>query len=291
MSISLLSKIEQDYPKLSKSHKKIADFILKDYQKAAFYTAARLGEETDISESTVVRFATYMGFEGYPEFQEALQENIKGKLTTLQRMEVSSLKMVNEDVLTKVLTDDRTAIKETLSMVSPDKFYSAADKINKAEKIYILGVRSSAPLANFMYFYFKMVYDNVVLIDGAATSEIFEDIFKITDKDVCIAISFPRYSRQVVNTLRYVKEKGASIIAITDSESSPIAPFSKYVLTAKTSMTSFTDSLVAPLSLINALIVASSLEKREETLTTFTELENVWKKYGVYEDDGEYINE
>lgn len=291
MSISLLSKIEQDYPKLSKSHKKIADFILKDYQKAAFYTAARLGEETDISESTVVRFATYMGFEGYPEFQEALQENIKGKLTTLQRMEVSSLKMVNEDVLTKVLTDDRTAIKETLSMVSPDKFYSAADKINKAEKIYILGVRSSAPLANFMYFYFKMVYDNVVLIDGAATSEIFEDIFKINDKDVCIAISFPRYSRQVVNTLRYVKEKGASIIAITDSESSPIAPFSEYVLTAKTSMTSFTDSLVAPLSLINALIVASSLEKREETLTTFTELENVWKKYGVYEDDGEYINE
>lgn len=291
MSISLLSKIEQDYTKLSKSHKKIADFILKDYQKAAFYTAARLGEETDISESTVVRFATYMGFEGYPEFQEALQENIKGKLTTLQRMEVSSLKMVNEDVLTKVLTDDRTAIKETLSMVSPDKFYSAADKINKAEKIYILGVRSSAPLANFMYFYFKMVYDNVVLIDGAATSEIFEDIFKINDKDVCIAISFPRYSRQVVNTLRYVKEKGASIIAITDSESSPIAPFSEYVLTAKTSMTSFTDSLVAPLSLINALIVASSLEKREETLTTFTELENVWKKYGVYEDDGEYINE
>lgn len=291
MSTTLLSKIEQKYPKLSKSHKKIAEFILNDYQKAAFYTASKLGEVTDISESTVVRFATFMGFDGYPEFQEALRENIKGKLTTLQRMEISSLKMVNEDVLTKVLNDDRSAIKETLSMVSRDMFYSAADAVNKAEKIYILGVRSSAPLANFMYFYFKMVYDNVVLIDAAAASEIFEDIFKISDKDVCIAISFPRYSRQVVNTLKYVKEKGAEIIAVTDSESSPIAPFSKYLLTAKSSMNSFTDSLVAPLSLINALVVASSLEKREETLGTFTELENVWKKYGVYEDDGEYINE
>lgn len=289
--MSLLSKIEQDYPKLSKSHKKIADFILNNYQKAAFFTAAKLGEVTDISESTVVRFATYMGFEGYPEFQEALQENIKGKLTTLQRMEVSSLKMVNEDILTKVLSDDRAAIKETLSMVSSEKFYSAAEKINNAEKIYILGVRSSAPLANFMYFYFKMVYENVVLIDGAAASEIFEDIFKIAKNDVCIAISFPRYSRQVVNTLKYVKDKGAEIIAITDSESSPIAPYSNYVLTAKTSMTSFTDSLVAPLSLINALVVASSAKKREQTLSTFAELENVWKKYGVYEDDGEYINE
>ncbi len=289
--MSLLSKIEQDYPKLSKSHKKIADFILNNYQKAAFFTAAKLGEVTDISESTVVRFATYMGFEGYPEFQEALQENIKGKLTTLQRMEVSSLKMVNEDILTKVLSDDRAAIKETLSMVSSEKFYSAAEKINNAEKIYILGVRSSAPLANFMYFYFKMVYENVVLIDGAAASEIFEDIFKITKNDVCIAISFPRYSRQVVNTLKYVKDKGAEIIAITDGESSPIAPYSNYVLTAKTSMTSFTDSLVAPLSLINALVVASSAKKREQTLSTFAELENVWKKYGVYEDDGEYINE
>ena len=289
--MSLLSKIEQDYPKLSKSHKKIADFILNNYQKAAFFTAAKLGEVTDISESTVVRFATYMGFEGYPEFQEALQENIKGKLTTLQRMEVSSLKMVNEDILTKVLSDDRAAIKETLSMVSSEKFYSAAEKINNAEKIYILGVRSSAPLANFMYFYFKMVYENVVLIDGAAASEIFEDIFKITKNDVCIAISFPRYSRQVVNTLKYVKDKGAEIIAITDGESSPIAPYSNYVLTAKTSMTSFTDSLVAPLSLINALVVASSAKKREQTLSTFAELDNVWKKYGVYEDDGEYINE
>lgn len=289
--MSLLSKIEQDYPKFSKSHKKIADFILNNYQKAAFFTAAKLGEVTDISESTVVRFATSMGFEGYPEFQEALQENIKGKLTTLQRMEVSSLKMVNEDILTKVLSDDRAAIKETLSMVSSEKFYSAAEKINTAEKIYILGVRSSAPLANFMYFYFKMVYENVVLIDGAAASEIFEDIFKITKNDVCIAISFPRYSRQVVNTLKYVKDKGAEIIAITDSESSPIAPYSNYVLTAKTSMTSFTDSLVAPLSLINALVVASSAKKREQTLSTFAELENVWKKYGVYEDDGEYINE
>ncbi|MCQ2488239.1 MAG: MurR/RpiR family transcriptional regulator [Clostridia bacterium] len=288
---TLLSQIENAYPTLTKSHKRIAEFILNNYEKAAYYTAAKLGTETDISESTVVRFATYMGFEGYPEFQMALQEDIKGKLTTLQRMEVSSLKLIDEDVLEKVMKNDRSSIKETLENVSREDFNNAADAINAADKIYILGVRSSAPLANFIYFYLKMVYDNVVLITSASSSEEFEQIFKIKENDVCLAISFPRYSKQVAKTLEYAKEKGAKIIAITDSITSPIAPLANFVVTAKSNMVSFIDSLVAPLSLINALILAATLEKRDEVLDTFAELETVWDKYDVYEKSGEMINE
>lgn len=287
----LLSQIETIYPTLSKSHKKIADFILNNYEKAAYYTAAKLGAETDISESTVVRFATHLGFEGYPEFQDALQEEIKGKLTTLQRIEVASLKLVDEDVLDKVMRNDRASIKETLENISRDDFEKSAKAINEAEKIYILGVRSSAPLANFLYFYLKLVYDNVVLITSASSSEEFEQIFKIGTKDVCLAISFPRYSKQVVKTLEYAKEKGAKIIAITDSTTSPIAPYANYVLTAKSNMASFMDSLVAPLSLINALIVEAALDKRDEVLDTFAELESVWDKYDVYEKPEDIFNE
>jgi len=286
---TLLSRIEQEYPKFSKSHKRIADFILNDYQKAAYYTAAKLGEETDISESTVVRFAAQLGFEGFPEFQAALRDDIKGKLTTLQRMEVASFKMLDEDVLEKVMRSDRDAIKETLANVSHDDFKAAATAINDADRIYILGVRSAAPLANFMNFYLKMVYDNVVLITSASSSEEFENIFKIRKEDVCIAISFPRYSKQVVTTLEYAKEKGAKIIAVTDSDSSPIAPLATYLLKAKSNMASFTDSLVAPLSLINALIVEATIGKRDEVLGTFAELESIWDKYDVYEktEDGD----
>ena len=291
MSTSLLTTIEQVYPELSKSHKKIADFVLQNYEKAAYYTAAKLGQETDISESTVVRFATSLGFDGYPEFQDALQDDIKGKLTTLQRMEIASLKMSNEDVLSKVLSNDRASIKETLQNVSRDDFKKAAKAINKAEKIYIVGIRSSAPLANFIYFYFKMVYNNVVLIDTASASEMFEKIFKISKKDVCIAISFPRYSKTVAKTLEYVKDKGAKIIAITDSNNSPIVADANYVLTAKSTMASYVDSLVAPLSLINALIVESTMEKRDDVLDTFSELENVWDRYDVYEKTEDIIND
>ncbi len=291
MSKSLLSKIEDIYPSLSKSHKKIADFVLNNYEKAAYYTAAKLGAETDISESTVVRFAMHLGFEGYPEFQDALQEDIKGQLTSLQRMEVASYRMSGEDVLTKVLTDDRASIKETLNNISREDFKNAAEAINSAGKIYILGIRSSAPLAEFIYFYFKMIYDNVVLIDTASASEMFEKAFKIKKNDVCIALSFPRYSKAVVNTLDYIKDKGAKIIAITDSNSSPIVPVADYVLLAKSNMASFVDSLVAPMSLINALIVEATTKQRDEVLDTFSELENIWDKYDVYETSEDIINE
>lgn len=291
MSNSLLIRIEQEYSTFSKSHKKIADYILNNYEKAAYYTAAKLGSVTDISESTVVRFATHLGFEGYPEFQDALKETIKGKLTSMQRMEVANLQMQDVDVLSKVLTNDISTIKETLQNVSREDFDAASKAINEASKIYILGVRSSATLANFMYFYLKMVYDNVVLINSASSSEMFEQIFKIGKNDICIALSFPRYSKQVVKTLQYVHDKGCKIVAITDSHSSPIASVSDYVLTAKSNMASFIDSLVAPLSLINALIVSATAGKHDEVVDTFCELERVWDKYDVYEKQEDMISE
>lgn len=287
MSSSLLSKIEKIYPTLSKSHKKIASYILEHYDKAAFMTAATLGKTVDISESTVVRFATQLGFEGYPELQKALQEMIKNKLTAIQRMEVTSVNMMDENALDNVLSSDIDMIRTTLENISKENFKLAVEAINKARKIYILGVRSSASLASFIAFYFNLVYDQVELVDSESASGIFEKIFKITSDDVCIAISFPRYSKQTINALQFIHNKGAKVVAITDSNSSPIAPFSDYILVAKSNMASFVDSLVAPLSVINALIVAVTLEKKEQVFKNFSELESVWEKYQVYEKMGE----
>ena len=287
MSSSLLSKIEKIYPALSKSHKKIASYILEHYDKAAFMTAATLGKTVDISESTVVRFATQLGFEGYPELQKTLQEMIKNKLTAIQRMEVTSVNMMDENALDNVLSSDIDMIRTTLENISKENFKLAVEAINKAKKIYILGVRSSASLASFIAFYFNLVYDQVELVDSESASGIFEKIFKITSDDVCIAISFPRYSKQTINALQFIHNKGAKVVAITDSNSSPIAPFSDYILVAKSNMASFVDSLVAPLSVINALIVAVTLEKKEQVFKNFSELESVWEKYQVYEKMGE----
>jgi len=283
MSNSLLSKIEKIYLSLSKSHKKIASYILEHYDKAAFMTAATLGKTVDISESTVVRFATQLGFEGYPELQKALQEMIKSKLTAIQRIEVTSVRMMDDNVLDKVLSSDIEMIRTTLENISKDNFKFAVEAINKAKKIYILGVRSSASLASFISFYFNLVYDQVELVDSASPSGIFEQIFKITSDDVCIAISFPRYSKQTIDALQFIHDKGTKVVAITDSNMSPIAPFSDYILAAKSDMASFVDSLVAPLSVINALIVAVTLEKKDEVFKNFSELESVWKEYQVYE--------
>lgn len=283
MTASLLTQIKEQYPTFSKSHKKLADFILNNYEKAAFFTAAKLGEETGISVSTVVRFATQMGFEGYPEFQSALRENIKGKLTSTQRLEVADNQNIGADILDTVLNRDIDMIKETLRSISRTDFDGAAKAINSASRIYILGVRSSAPLADFMYFYFKMVYNNVKLINSNSSSEMFEEIFRIGPDDVCIAASFPRYSKQVYNILNYIHDKGAKIIALTDNESSPIASLSDYVLVAKSSMASFIDSIVAPMSVVNALMVAATEGKHDDILDTFNELERVWDLYDVYE--------
>ena len=283
MKSTLISRIEESYPSMSKSHKVIADYILENYEIAAYLTAARLGEETGISVSTVVRFASTMGFEGYPEFQQALRETIKGKLTTPQRIEVSLSQISNDEIIDRVLTKDIDMIKDSLANISREDFKKATETINSAKKIYIIGVRSSASLASFMYFYFKMIFTNVRLISSNSESEMFEEIIKISPDDVCIALSFPRYSKQVYNVLSFARDKGAKIVAITDNENAPIASLADYVLIAKSEMTSFMDSLVAPLSIINALMLSVARQRSDEVKQAFVDLEKVWDQYEVYE--------
>lgn len=281
--MSLLTRIEKAYPKFSKGQKRIADYMRDHYEKAAFMTAAKLGATVGVSESTVVRFAAELGYEGYPELQRSLRELIKSRLTSVQRMEVASSRVGEENLLDMALTADIEMIRATREQTSRKDFASSVEALNAARKIYILGVRSSASLASFAAFYFKLVYDNIVLVDTASASGIFEQMYKITDKDVCVAISFPRYSRQTVNALRFVRDRGATVISITDGDSSPIAPLATYLLIARSSMVSFVDSLVAPLSLINALIAAAARVRSDEVYENLKTLEIIWNEYQVYQ--------
>lgn len=279
----ILTKADIKDKKLSKGHKKLAQYITENYDKAAFMTASKLGEKVGVSESTVVRFATEMGFKGYPELQKELQQMIKSKLTAVQRMEVSSTLIGEQDAIKKVLNGDIELIRDTLEQISTDEFSKAVETINKAKRIYILGVRSSASLASFLYFYFNPVFENVVLVDTSSGSEMFEQMFRIGEDDVCVAISFPRYSKQTINALRFINDRGTKIIAITDSKDSPIAEYADNLLVAKSDMVSVVDSLVAPLSLINALIVAVTFSRREEVYSNFNKLESIWDEYQVYD--------
>lgn len=283
MKNSLFLKLDADVRKLSKGHKKIAAYIKENYDKAAFMTASALGAKVGVSESTVVRFATELGYKGYPELQKELQQMIKSKLTAVQRMEVSENLIGDNDIVHSILMDDIELIRETAEMTSKEDFKNAVSAINKAKKIYILGVRSSAALASFLGFYFNLVFDSVVLVDTSSASEMFEQMFRIGAEDVCIAISFPRYSKQTVNAIRFIADRGATVVSITDTADSPIAPFSNYLLVARSDMASVVDSLVAPLSLINALIVSVTLSKRDEVISNFNKLEYIWDEYQVYE--------
>ncbi len=289
MSKNVQNRIDAVYGSLSKGHKRIADYIKLNYDKAAFMTAAKLGEATSVSESTVVRFASHLGYDGYPQLQKHLQETVKSHLTSVQRMEVAASRYSGADMLDTALSADIEMIKATRENVSREAFAKSVESINKARKIYILGVRSAATLANFAAFYMNFVYDNVVLVDTTSSSEIFEQLYRINSEDVCIAISFPRYSNQTLSALRFAAGRGAVVISITDGEMSPIAQYATYLLTAKSSMVSFVDSLVAPLSLINALIAAAASEKSEQVYSNFRMLEEIWDEYRVYQknDGGE----
>lgn len=288
MGKSIQNRIDTAYPHLSKGHKKIADFIKNNYEKAAFMTAAKLGEVTGVSESTVVRFASNLGYDGYPGLQKNLQETVKSHLTSVQRMEVAASRMDGSDMIETALTSDIEMIKATRESVSHQAFTGSVEAINKAKKIFILGVRSAASLASFAAFYMNLVYDNVVLVDTSGSGEIFDKLYRISSDDVCIAISFPRYSNQTLSALRLAAQRNATIISITDSEMSPIAQYATYLLTAKSSMVSFVDSLVAPLSLINALIAAAAGGKSEQVYSNLQSLEDIWETYRVYQrDDGE----
>lgn len=280
-------KIEKAYGSLSKGHKKIADYIVSNYEKASFMTASSLGKAVGVSESTVVRFASNIGFEGYPELQKHLQEMVKSHLTSVQRMDVAASRFVDDDYVDKAFMTDIEMLKATRDSISRDAVEKSAEAINNARKIYILGIRSSAALASFAAFYLRLLYENVVLVDTSASSELFEQMFRIGSEDVCIAISFPRYSSQTVKALSFAKDRGATIISITDGEMSPIAPYASHLLVAKSSMVSFVDSLVAPLSVINALIAACSREKIDDVYKDFRQLEEIWDEYHVYKTDSE----
>lgn len=287
MAENFQMRIESVYGSLSKGHKKIADFIKLNYEKASFMTAASLGKAVGVSESTVVRFASNIGFDGYPELQKHLQEMVKSHLTSVQRMDVAASRFSGDDYIQKAFMTDIDMIKATRDSISREAIIKSAEAINRAKKIYILGVRSSAALASFAAFYLRLLYENVVLIDTSASSELFEQMFRISENDVCIAISFPRYSNQTVKALSFAKDRGATIISITDGEMSPIAAYATHLLVAKSSMVSFVDSLVAPLSVINALIASCAREKPDDVYKDFKVLEEIWDEYHVYRTGGE----
>lgn len=268
---------------LSKGQKLIANYVLEHYEKAVYLTAAKLGQIVGVSESTVVRFANELGYDGYPKFQEALEELVKSKLTALQRLEVTTGRINTQHILKSVLQTDEEKIRYTREQIDEVAFDGAIDKILKAKTIYILGVRSSAGLANFLGFYFNIIFENVKVISTNSASEIFEIIHRIHEEDVIIGISFPRYSRRVLKALEFAKNKSASVIAITDSYISPLANYSDYTLIGRSEMISFVDSLVAPLSIINAIIVAISLKKKDEISANLENLERIWVEYEVYD--------
>ncbi len=290
MNQDLFELLEDKKSNASKSHKKIADFILTHYEKAAYLTAARLGESVGISESTVVRFASELGFEGYPDFQRALQEAMRNRLTAVQRIEVTLDRLKGGEVLRKVLQNDIEHIAKTLEQTTDSAFNAAVDSIISAKHIYIMGIRSSAALASFIGYYFKLMLPNVTIVETGSRSELYEQLMRLDSHDLLIGISFPRYSKQTVNALAYARAKGADSIAITDSKDSPIAQNAEKILLAKSDMVSFVDSLVAPLSLINALIVAVSIKNYETVAGNFKALEEIWEEYDVYEKtDGQSI--
>ena len=280
----LLNKITEKMPILSKGQKKLASFILEHYDMAAFMTASKLGEIVGVSESTVVRFATEMGFDGYPKMQNELETLIKTKLTATQRMKVSAEQMSksNKDILTNILEKDIDGIKSTLSTLDKHIFEECVQKILNAKKVYIIGVRSATSLSSFLAFYLNLMIDNVVYVNYSTATEIFEQILRIDNNDVLIGVSFPRYSRRTIKAMEYAFSKKATTIAITDSKYSPLVNFATNSLIAKSDMVSFIDSLVAPLSVINALLVAISVAKKDEMITTLEKLENIWSEYQVY---------
>lgn len=282
---NLMTKIDEASPNFSKGQRRIASYIQNHYDKAAFMTAAKLGETVGVSESTVVRFAVEVGYEGYPQLQKALQELIRNRLTSVQRMEVASQRIGDGDVLTKMLHTDIEMLRRTIEEIDQAAFDQAVNDIIKARKIYLMGTRSAAALADFMSFYFRHIFDDVRQIGASNTSAIFEQILRIGDEDIFIGITFSRYSKRTLKAASFAKASGAKVIAITDSLSAPIAEIADIVLVARSDMASFVDSLVAPLSVINALIVAIGVQKSEEVAGVYETLETIWDEDSVYEKD------
>ncbi len=285
MNKNLLAKIGEQKHRFSKGQRLIAGFISEHYDKAAFMTASKLGSTVGVSESTVVRFATELGYEGYPQMQKAMQEMIRDKLTSVQRIEVTQSRLSDGNVLEGVLNKDIEKIRKTLEETSKKDFENAVDAISHAKTIYIFAVRSSAALASFLGYYYSLIFENVKVISNYGETEIYEKLFRISADDVIIGISFPRYSNAAIQAMTFAKRRGTRVIAITDSMSSPLAAVSDHILIAKSDMAAVVDSLVAPLSMINALIVATVLKMEKEVKATFGTLENIWQEYDVYQNN------
>ena len=282
MNSDVLSLIRTNMDGFSKRQRVIANYILSNYDKAAYMTASRLGKAISVSESTVVRFAAELGYEGYPE----MQEMIRNKLTSVQRIEVSNDRLGSSDILSAVMQSDIDKLRMSLDAVDRDSFDRAVQQIVDARRIYILGLRSSTAIASFLGFYLNLLFENVVLVHTTSVSEMFEQVLRIGPGDVMIGISFPRYSSRTVKVMQFASDRGADVLAITDSEASPLCRTARTALLAKSDMMSFIDSLVAPLSLVNALIVAVSRRMNTNISDTFRELEKIWAEYGVYENAG-----
>jgi len=283
MSCDFLSILQEKEPTFSKGQKRIARYITDSYDKAAFMTANRLGKTVGVSESTVVRFAVDLGFDGYPSMQKAMREMVLNRLTSVQRIEVANNRFGDHDVVSTVLHSDMEKLRQTSETVSREAFNTAVDAILKAKRVYILGVRSVAPLANFLGHYLNYMFNNVHVISGFSAGEMFEKIVSVNSEDVIIAFSFPRYSASTTKGARYCRSAGATVIGITDSKESPLGQCCDHVLLAKSDMVSLVDSLVAPLSLVNALIVAIAAKREKELSQTFANLERIWDEYDVYE--------
>ena len=281
MTKSILHTIESKRAGFSRGQKRIADYILDHYDKAAFMTASRLGSLAGVSESTVVRFAFELGYDGYPNMQRALQEMLRSRLTSTQRIRAAEDIFTNPDLLGAVLQSDIDKLRQVVNEADRNDFNKAVDRIQEAKHIYILGVRSSSFVAGYLHFYMHLLFENVTLVQSSAAGEIFEQLFRIGKEDM-IAISFPRYSKVTVNTVKFARDRGAEIIAVTDNALSPIYQMSDGALLAPCEMISFVDSMVAPLSLINALLVALANRRGEDVPATFAELEDIWNEYGVF---------
>ena len=283
MSKDILTLLQEQSPAFSKGQHRIAKFITESYDKAAFMTANRLGKTVGVSESTVVRFAVDLGFDGYPSMQKAMQEMVLNRLTSVQRIEVANDRIGDRDVVSLVLHSDMEKLRQTEENLSRESFKAAVNAILQAKRVYILGVRSVAPLANFLGYYLNYMFNNVHVVSGSSTGEMFEKIVNVNADDVVIAFSFPRYSASTTKAAQYCCSTGAKVIGVTDSPESPLGQCCDHVLVAKSDMVSLVDSLVAPLSVINALIVAVAAKREKELHQTFNALEHIWEEYNVYE--------
>ena len=279
-STDLLARINANYNSFSKGQKLLANYIVDNYDRAAFITASRMGRTVGVSESTVVRFAYALGYDGYPELQRSLQEMIRNRLTTVQRIQLTS-DLEQDEVLSTVLKSDIGNIRSTIESVDTGVFNTVIDNMLKARRVYLVGIKSAAPLAQFFGYYLNFILEDVMVVTSMQ-SDVYESMLRIGEGDMCIGISFPRYSSRTVDALKFAKDRGAYVAALTDSMFSPIAELADSVLIARSDMASFADSLVAPLSLINAIIVGAGLRRKTAVSECLNQLEGIWKSQKVY---------